>query len=69
MILGRGNCHVNLSLGPGVNLKNYKNTFVKFPNSSQGVWGSWLQLTSAKSFVPLPANTPAFYLRSSSFAG
>lgn len=44
---GRGNYHVNLSLGPGVDPSNYEDTFVIFPHYSLGIWASWLQMTSA----------------------
>ena len=33
-LLGRGNYHVNLWLGPGVNPLNYEDTFVNFPTIS-----------------------------------
>ena len=42
-LLGRGNNHVNLSLGPGINPSNYEDTL----HYSLGGWRSWLQLTSA----------------------
>ena len=34
---GRGFYHVNLSLGPGVNPLNYKDTFVDFPTIPRGL--------------------------------
>ena len=46
-LLGRGNYHVNLFLGRGVNPLNYEDTFVNFSTISQGFGGSWLQLTIA----------------------
>ena len=41
-LLERGNYHVNLSLGPGINPSHYEDTL----HYSPGGWRSWLQLTS-----------------------
>ena len=46
-LLGKGNYRVNLSLGPGGKSSKLRGYFCKFPHYSPGVWGSWLQLTSA----------------------
>ena len=35
-LLGNGNYHVNLSLGPGVNPLSYEDTGVNFPTISRG---------------------------------
>ena len=44
-LLGRGNYHLKLSLGPGVNPLNFEVTFVDFPNIPRGFRGrgcNWL---------------------------
>ena len=46
-LLGRRNYRVNLSLGPGVKSSKLRGYFFKFHHYSLGVWGLWLQLTSA----------------------
>lgn len=35
-LLGKGNYHVNLSLGPGVNPLSYEDTGVNFPTIPRG---------------------------------
>ena len=46
-LLGRGSYRVNLSLWPGGKSSKLRGYSCKFPHYSPGVWGSWLQLTSA----------------------
>ena len=46
-LLGRGNYHVNLSLGPGDKSSKLRGYFCKFPHYFLRTWASWLQMTSA----------------------